>query len=405
VADLSGESNSSVFDFDEIVERKGTYSIKFDFPERRGKPSGLLPLWVADMDFKSPPCVRDALERRVRHGIFGYSESGKEYFDALYAWFFGRFGWAIRPEWVVQSPGVVFALYTAVRALTDEDDAVMIQQPVYPPFTSCVLMNNRRLVVNKLVLSDGKYEINFEAFERQIAEEGVKLFILCNPHNPVGRVWREDELRRMLEICLKHGVAVVSDEIHQDFVYAPHSHIPFAGLSAAAAAITVTCTAPTKTFNLAGLSIANIIIGDGRLRERFVSEQRKTGVSQLSVMGLIACRAAYEGGEAWLDELVGYLRGNALYMSAMLERRLPKVKLIEPEGTYLAWLDCSALGLDDDKIERAVTDRARLWLDPGVKFGSGGSGFLRLNYAAPRAVIEEALGRLIPALSRGSDPH
>jgi cystathionine beta-lyase len=387
-------------DFDIIIDRKNTDSLKYDFAARRGMPEGILPLWVADMDFRTPPCVIDALVDKSRHGIFGYSDTRRDYYEALRGWFSRHFNWSVRPEWLVKTPGVVFAICAAIRAFTGEGDAVLVQEPVYYPFSGSVRANGRKLVVNQLVYSQGKYAIDFADFEEKIIKNKVKLFILCSPHNPVGRVWTRDELVRLGDICFKHGVLVVSDEIHADFTYPGHRHLVFAGLKPEFSEMTITCTAPTKTFNLAGLQISNIFIANQDTRRRFKKEIAGSGYSQPNVMGIVACRAAYEGGSEWLMELKKYLSGNLDYLRDFLERKLTRIKLVEPEGTYLAWLDFSAFGLDDNKLEDLIVNRAGLWLDSGTMFGAGGEGFQRINIACPRAILEKALTQLEQAVNR-----
>lgn len=383
-----------MYDFNEIIERRNTDSIKYDFAAQRGKPEGILPLWVADMDFRTPPCVIEALVQKSRHGIFGYSDSKEDYFLALSNWFAEHFNWQIKKEWLVKTPGVVYALCTAIRSLTQKGDAIIIQQPVYYPFADSILSNERKLVVNKLVYDQGRYSINFDDFEQKIIENNVKLFILCSPHNPVGRVWTKDELIKLGDICFKHGVIVIADEIHADFTYPGHQHHVFTSLKPEFAQFTLTCTAPTKTFNLAGLQISNIFIPNRELRQKFREEIAKSGYSQPNIMGLIACKAAYNEGYPWLRELREYLLGNLNFLRDFLETRLPQVKLVEPEGTYLVWLDFQELGLDLNALEDLIVRRANLWLDAGTMFGAGGEGFQRINIACPRAVLEKALLQL-----------
>lgn len=388
------------YDFDEIIDRRNTDSIKYDFAEKRGKPAGVLPLWVADMDFRTPPCVIDALVEKSRHGIFGYSETKNDYFDVLKNWFSAQFNWNIKPEWLVKTPGVVFAICAAIRSLTDEGDAVLIQQPVYYPFSESVIANRRKLVINQLIYSQGKYSIDFEDFEDKIIKNNVKLFILCSPHNPVGRVWTREELTMLGEICLKHGVTVVSDEIHADFTYPGHTHLVFADVKPEFSDITITCTAPTKTFNLAGLQISNIFISNSNIKRKFKAEIIRSGYSQVNIMGIVACRAAYSGGLEWLKELKEYLAGNLEYLRSFLKNRLPHIKLIEPQGTYLVWLDFSALGLDDKELDDLMVYKAGLWLDAGTMFGAGGEGFQRINIACPRSVLEKALNQIEQAVNQ-----
>jgi cystathionine beta-lyase len=380
------------YDFDRVIDRGNTCSIKYN-PAARGKPEDVLPMWVADMDFSTPPCVQDALVSRTQHGIFGYSEPDEGYYSAVLGWFENRFGWKSEREWLSITPGVVNAIFIAIRALTKPGDGVVVQQPVYYPFSSAVRQTGRHLLVNELVYRDAQYSIDFEDFENQIKQ--AKMFILCNPHNPVGRVWTHDELMRMGEICLRYGVIVISDEIHQDFIFPGHRHHVFAGLDGRFANLTVTCTSPSKTFNLAGLLHANIFISDETLRAQFRQEYVNCGLSQPGIMGLASCQAAYSDGSEWLDELISYLSGNMSLINEFLLARLPKIKLVKPEGTYLAWLDCSALGLSVSELDNAVTNKAKLWLNSGHVFGKGGKGFQRLNAACPRSVLLSGLERLV----------
>lgn len=384
-----------MFDFDKLIDRRGTHSLKYDFAARRGMPDEILPLWVADMDFASPPAVLEALSERVRHGVFGYSDAADEgYFNALRDWFKRRFDWDIEQKWLVKTPGVVFALSTAIRALTQPGDAVLIQQPVYYPFESVIKVNERRLVVNQLLLQDGKYRMNLEEMERQIVDEKVRMFILCSPHNPVGRVWSREELIAVGRLCAKYDIYVVADEIHADFVYSAYRHQVYAALGPEFAERCILCTAPTKTFNLAGLQISNIFIPNERIRRSYLKEIARTGYSQPNLMGLIACQAAYEKGEEWLEELLKYLEGNLAFVRSFLQEKLPQVRLVEPEGTYLVWLDFRALGLSDKELDELIVKKAGLWLDGGSMFGAGGEGFQRINIACPRSLLEEALNRL-----------
>lgn len=386
------------YNFDEIIERKDTDSLKYDFAARRGKPEGLLSLWVADMDFRAPQCVIDALTEKSAHGIFGYSESREDYVEVLQSWFSRRFNWQIQPEWLVKTPGVVFAICAAIRALTQKGDAVLIQQPVYYPFTESITVNHRTLVVNELNFDGSGYTVDYEDFEQIIVHHNVKLFILCNPHNPVGRVWTRKELVRMGDICVKHGVTVISDEIHADFVYPGHKHTIFASLKPEFEDITITCTAPTKTFNLAGLQISNIFVSNRTIRSRIRQEINRCGYSQLNVMGLVACKAAYTKGEDWLEALKDYLAENLKLLRSFLVANIPQIKLIEPQGTYLVWLDCTSLGLSDKALDEFIIHRAKLWLDAGTMFGQGGSGFQRINIACPRSLLQQALEQLARGL-------
>lgn len=380
--------------FDEIVERRGTNSLKYDFAAERGKPNDVLPFWVADMDFRVCPPVIQALAKSAEYGIFGYSECKEGYFEALQNWYSKYFSWDIQSEWLVKTPGVVFAICAAIRALTKEGDAVLIQQPVYYPFSESILSNNRKLVNSPLVYADGKYSIDFLDLEEKIVRNKVKLCLLCSPHNPVGRVWTKEELTRVGDICVRNNVLVVSDEIHADFVYPGYRHTVFASLKPEYRERTITCTAPSKTFNLAGLQISNILIPNREIRNPFQQELVRTGYSQLNTAGLVACQAAYEGGRPWLEELKRYLAGNLDFIRSFLQERLPQVRLVEPQGTYLLWLDFHDLTLSSDKLEDLIVNRAKLWLDRGKLFGEEGEGFERINIACPRASLEAALARL-----------
>lgn len=389
--------------FDEVIDRRGTGSLKYDFAAERGKPADVLPLWVADMDFRTCPAVTEALEKSIGLGIFGYSESKEGYFEALRRWYLDHFGWELRNEWLVKTPGVVFAICITIRALTQEGDAVLIQRPVYYPFSQSILNNRRKPVNNPLVYSDGKYSVDFSDFENKIVRNRVKLFLLCSPHNPVGRVWTEEELGRMGDICAKHGVLIVSDEIHADFTYAGYRHSVFASLKPEYRERTITCTAPSKTFNLAGLQVSNIFIANPGIRRKFREEVYRTGYSQLSGVGLAACQAAYEGGGEWLEELKQYLAGNLSYLRNFLADQIPRIGLVEPQGTYLVWLDFAGLGLNEKQLEELVVGRAKLWLDRGTLFGEEGKSFERINIACPRATLQKAMNQLKKAVDDGRE--
>lgn len=391
------------YDFDKAIERRGTNCLKYDFAKERGRSEELLPLWVADMDFETAPCVKERLQKAVEHGIYGYSEGKEEYFRAVHDWYERYYDWDVKKEWLVRTPGVVFALAACVRAFTQKGDAVLLQQPVYYPFSEVILDNERELVNSPLVLRDGRYEMNFEDLEAKIVSEKVKLFLLCSPHNPVGRVWSEAELRKVGEICLRHGVLVVSDEIHSDFTWPGKKHIVFASLDPAFSDIAVTCTAPSKTFNLAGLQISNIFIENKTLRGRFLKAVAQAGYSQVGLFGLLACQAAYEEGHEWLKELKVYLHENLLFVKSFLKEQMPEVKLIEPEGTYLLWLDFRGLSLNEEQLEELIVKKAKLWLDSGRMFGSDGTGFERINIACPRSVLCRAMEQLRDAVQGCGD--
>ena len=388
------------YDFDTPVDRHGTDSLKFDKAEERHRSPDLLSLWVADMDFPTPPEVIEAVQKRTAHGIFGYTDPGPSYFAAFNAWCSSRYGWSAPAEQIVVTPGVVYALAVAVRAFTDPGDAVIIQQPVYYPFSSVVTANNRKLVNAPLVFDGQRYGIDFASFERAIEENGAKLFLLCNPHNPAGRAWTRAELEQLGEICARHGVIVVSDEIHMDFARLGVSHVSFATLSPELVDRSVICTSASKTFNLAGLQVANIVVPDGKLRQAFRNEVGASGYSQANTLGLVATQAAYEHGGAWLDELKDYLEGNWSLLESVLEERMPELHLVGAESTYLAWIDCRALELDSYALERFIEDEAGLWLDCGHIFGKDGEGFIRINIATQQSYLARALDQLASAVER-----
>ena len=388
----------SQYDFDSVIDRRNTNSLKYDFAVERGHPADVLPLWVADMDFRAPEPVLTALHRSVEHGIFGYSDVKSDYYDAVSQWFLRRLHWKTQPEWLVKTPGVVFALAMAVRTLTQPKDSILIQPPVYYPFFSVIRDNDRTVIENELIYQNGRYAIDFEDFEQKIVKHQVKLFILCSPHNPVGRVWTLDELQRIGEICLKHDVFVVSDEIHCDFAFEEHPHHVFLSANPALAEKAIICTAPSKTFNLAGLQVSNIWIPSEQIRAKFLKEIDRSGYSQLNSLGLVACQAAYTLGEPWLEQCRTYLRANLDFLRSFLTEHIPEIKLVEPDGTYFAWLDCSELNLRQRDLNDLITKQAKLWLDAGHIFGKNAGQFQRIVLACPRTTLEQALLQLKSAI-------
>lgn len=386
------------YNFDEVIDRKGTNCLKYDFALERGYPEGVLPFWVADMDFRTAPPVIEELERRVQHGIFGYTDPGADYRAAVWNWMKTQHDWTPAVGSLTITPGVVFALGMAVQSFTAPGDAVLIQQPVYYPFSSIILGNDRQLVNSPLVLKDGHYEIDFVDFEQKITSKNVKLFLLCNPHNPAGRVYTRDELQKMATICLQHGVTIVADEIHNDFIRKGYEHTVLASLGNDIAQHVVTCTAPSKTFNLAGLQISNIFIENESMRQKFRATIDHAGYSQPNALGMFAAQAAYEKGLPWLEALRDYLEQNYQKTKAFLAQHLPKVTLIEPEGTYLLWLDFRAYGLSAKELDHLIVHEANLWLDSGHIFGKDGEGFERLNIACPWATLEQGLKQLARTL-------
>ena len=380
--------------FDDVIDRKGTDCLKYDFAKRRGMPEDVLPLWVADMDFRTSSYVEDAVIERTKHGIFGYSESKEDYFNAVAGWMKRHHNWDVEQKWLIKTPGVVFALAMSVKAFTEEGDCVLIQQPVYYPFSEVIEDNKRVVVSNDLYLGeDNRYHIDFEDFERKIIDNNIKLFLLSNPHNPTGRVFSKEELTIMGDICLKHGVIVVSDEIHNDFVF-KGEHTVFASVKKEFEDISVICTSPSKTFNLASMLISNIFIPNRELKYRLRHEINAAGISQLSVLGLVAAKAAYEHGDEWYEKMHAYVKGNIDYVKRYVKDYLPGVNVIDNEGTYLLWLDFRKTGIDADELDRKIIHEAKLWLDSGKIFGETGKGFQRINVAAPRKIIVECLERI-----------
>ncbi len=378
--------------FDNEINRYNSNSLKYDFKKDKNKPDDVLPMWVADMDFKCCDEILNDMHRKINHGIFGYSKNDENYFNAIKNWYSTNFNTELKQEWLITTPGVVFALATAVKTITNENDYVLINNPVYYPFTEVVEDNKRKIISSNLILIDNHYEIDFNDFENKIKQYKIKLFLLCSPHNPVGRVWTEDELDKIIEICKRYNVFIVSDEIHSDFVW-KGNHICLLKYENYQNNI-ILCTAPTKTFNLAGLQVSNIFIPNAEVRQKFQLELWNTGYSLINIMGLVACQSAYEKGQKWLDELRDYLLENINYVDTFLKENLPKIKLIYPEGTYLLWLDFNGANLSDDRIEELMLNEAKLWLDNGKMFGETGKGFQRLNIAVPRRKLKYALENL-----------
>lgn len=381
-------------DFDEKVNRYQTNSVKFDLISENKKPKDILPMWVADMDFKVPQCVEDAVRKVTDHGIYGYSTCPNTYYEAVIHWFKEYFHTEIERKWIVCTPGIVNAIGVAIRAFTNEKDAILIQRPVYYPFSLMIERNNRVVVNNPLVNENGYYRMDYDDMEKKIIDHQVKMFVLCSPHNPIGRVWKKEELEQVAKICKKHNVLIVSDEIHCDFVFPGHQHQMLINVAPELKEEIITCTAPSKTFNLAGMQTSNIIISNPNLREKFVEEMDKIAVGMIGPMGIAACEAAYRGGREWLDELLIYLEGNREYIREFLKSEIPEIRMTELEGTYLVWFDFSALGLNNQELEELVVNKMKIWFDAGTMFGEEGRGFERMNIACPRSVIEQAMARI-----------
>ena len=383
------------YNFDELVPRRGTNSVKWDAPQQEG----VLPMWVADMDFKAAPAIIDALRRRVEHGVFGYTKVPAAYYEAIVNWFARRHHWTIDPQSIIYTTAVVPALSAIIKAMTSPGDKVLVQTPVYHCFFSCIRNNGCEMVSAPLVYHANGYQIDFESFERQAADPNVKLFVLCNPHNPVGRVWSRDELTRLAEICLRHNVFIVSDEIHCELTYEGHDYTPFGTLDERFQKASAICVSPSKSFNTAGLQIANIIASDEDVRkliDRAINDNEVCDVNPFGVVGLMA---AYNESEEWLDELRNYLWQNYRHVCDFFAQHLPEYHVVPLEGTYLVWIDCSASGLKSNELSRRLLDEQRLLINEGGFFGPEGDNFIRLNIACPRQLLDDGLERLRKVLA------
>lgn len=387
------------YDFDTVYDRRNTNSLKWDFAAERHHSEDELPLWVADMDLKAPEPIIKAMHDLTDTGFYGYTLDKHEDRQIVSDWLKRRHGHFFDPDDILFTPGVVYGLTQAMLALTDPGDAVMISEPVYYPFGSLVRDNGRTLIRHVLSHNDnGYYYINFEDFETQIVRNNVKVYILCSPHNPVGRVWTESELKKAGDICFKHGVTVFSDEIHADFVYEDNKHIPFASISPEFEERSVTFTSPSKTFNIAGLQVAEVIAHDEKKRNAIRQAISATGYAEVSAAGFVAMKAAYTECDEWVDSMVSYIYDNIRYMEGFISSNLPTLHMTHPEGTYLPWVDCSGLGLDKSGLEDLIRNKAKLWLDAGHIFGTSGTLFQRFNVACPRKTVEEAMDRLLNAV-------
>ncbi|MGA2142483.1 MAG: PatB family C-S lyase [Brevinematales bacterium] len=388
------------YDFDAIIERANTDSIKWDGAGDIFGRKDILPMWVADMDFASPPGVIEAIKKRASHGLFGYTGPSGRYHESFIRWMETRHKWEIMENWLLHSPGVVSSIINSILAFTEPGDPVLIQPPVYHPFYSCIKDNHRRLVINPLKYEDSRYSIDFDDLDLKLSG-GVKMMVLCSPHNPVGRVWKKEELLKIGELCLTHGTLLVSDEIHCDIVFSGHDHIPMGSLSREIAMNTVTCISATKTFNLAGLAESLVIAPDEIRKIRLEKTLRKNGAGILNIFGMTASQEAFGGGgEEWVEELIEYLQGNLKYLTEVLDSLEPRIKLIEPEGTYLAWLDCRSLPVAPADLNKFFIHEAGVGLNDGAMFGTSGSGFQRLNFACPRSILEKGMEKIEKAVKR-----
>ncbi len=389
-----------IYDFDSCIDRHGTDCIKYDFSRERMGRDDLLPLWVADMDFSLPEEILDDLRKRIDHGIFGYTDPKDTYFEALDGWTRKHYHYSVEKEWVTLAPAVVYALAVCIKAYSAAGEKILIQQPVYYPFGEVIRDNDRVPVDSPLKLISGHYEMDFEDLEKKLSDPELKLFILCNPHNPVGRVWNRDEITRVADLCLKYDVILVSDEIHCDFIYPGYEFTSLLTLDSSYRDHLVILHSPSKSFNIAGLQIANAIIPDKTLRLKYRRANASNGYSQANIMGQKALVSVYTKGENWHRELLLYLEENLKYVRSFIGKELPGVRLIEPEGTYLIWVDFSGLGLSDEELEDLIVDKAHLWLDPGSIFGPETAQFQRFNIACPRKTLEQAFLQLKAAIEK-----
>lgn len=387
------------YDFDEIIDRQGTRAFKYDYREEVFGTGDLIPMWVADMDFRTPDFVMEAIRERAQHEILGYSLRPDSFYRSVIDWYRSRQEWTIEKEHILFSPGIVAALSMAVRAYTEEGDKVIVQPPVYHPFFSVVKDNNRQLVYNQLIVENGRYRMDLEGLKQSLGPS-VKLILLSHPHNPVGRVWTGEELMGLAEICLENNITIVSDEIHSDLVFRPHRHIPLSTLSEEIADRTVSCVAPSKTFNIAGLASSVIVISNEKLREAFNHELSTGHFHMGNIFGSVALEAAYREGYDWLEQLMDYLALNRDFLDGFIREEIPRINMYPVDATYLAWLDMNSMGLTGKELREFMVREARIGCNDGPTFGPGGQGFQRLNFASPRAVLEQALHQLKSAVDR-----
>ncbi|MBD9177884.1 MAG: pyridoxal phosphate-dependent aminotransferase [Odoribacter splanchnicus] len=384
------------YNFDEIIPRRGTNSLKWD----TAGDDNTLPMWVADMDFRTAPEVIEALEKRAKHGIFGYVKAPETYYASIIGWFQRRHGLTIEKEWILYTTGVVPALSVIVKSLTAPGDKILIQTPVYNCFFSVVRNNGREIVTNSLIYENGTYRMDFDDLEKKAADPQVKLLLLCNPHNPAGRVWTRQELLRLGEICLRNNVRIIADEIHCELVAPGHKYLPFASLSGEFLQHSVTCTSPSKAFNLAGLQVANIFAADEETRNKINQTLKADELAALNSFAAESLIAAYDNGEEWLDELNRYIHDNYLYLKDFLHRHLSRLTALPLEGTYLAWIDCSATGQTSGEIAQTLLEKEKLWINPGSMYGTEGDNFIRLNIACPRTLLTEGLEKIKHCFSK-----
>lgn len=386
------------YNFETLVDRSNNFSAKWSEMDKKYGSNDLLPMWVADMDFKAAPCIIDAMRERLEQGIYGYTTRPDSYNESIVNWAARRYKWEIKSDWLIFSPGVIPSISLIIQEMTDKNDKIMIQEPVYSPFNSVVKDNGRELVISPLIkLKDGNYIMDYEDIESKIKD--VKMFILCNPHNPVGRVWTKEELQKLGDICLKNNVKVISDEIHSDIIFKGHKHVPFASISEEFAQNSITCMAPTKTFNIAGLQMSQVILPNEDDYKILDAAFARLDIRRNNAFSLVATQAAYNHGEEWLNEFLEYIEGNMDFAIKYIEENMPSLKVKKPEGTYLLWVDFSETGLSDEEVAKALVEKGKVALNNGVAFGVGGKGYQRINLACPRSMVEDGLARIKKAIT------
>lgn len=386
------------YNFDEIIHREKTDSIKYDQRKHIFGTEDVIPLWIADMDFRTPDFIVETIKRRAAHEIYGYTFVPESFYESIQSWMKKRHGWEVPREWILYCPGVVPSLVMATLSFTQPGDAVLVQSPVYYPFFSIIKDNGRTIADNPLELRNGRLSMNFDHL-KECLDEKVKLFFLCSPHNPGGTVWKRDELERIGEICRNNGTIIVSDEIHSDLIFSGHQHIPTASISDEASQNTITLMSPSKTFNISGLTTSVAIIPNPELRRQFLKALDQLHWTIPNVFSIAAFEAAYRHGEKWLKQLIAYLENNLDYLWGFFQSEIPHIKVIQPEGTYLVWLDCRTLGMSGTELKELMVGKAKVGLNNGALFGTGGEGFQRLNIACPLSVLKEALERIKQAVN------
>lgn len=383
--------------FDAVIDRSNNFAAKWSEMDKKYGTNDLLPMWIADMDFKTAPCIIDALRDRLEQGIYGYTTRPASYNESIASWTDRRYGWKINPKWLIFSPGVIPTISILIQEMTKENDKIMIQEPVYSPFNSVVKQNKRELVISPLIkLEDGNYVMDYEDIESKIKD--VKVFILCNPHNPVGRVWTKEELKKLGDICIRHNVLVISDEIHSDIIFKNYKHIPFGSISEEFAQNSITCMAPTKTFNIAGLQTSQVILPNEEHYQILDNAFIRLDIRRNNAFSLVATEAAYNHGEDWLNEYLKYIEENMDFAINYINENIPSLKVRKPEGTYLLWVDFSETGLSDEEVAKALVGKGKVALNSGESFGTGGKGYQRINLACPRVMVEDGLSRIKKAI-------